>query len=55
MIPYINFDGIDRNYFPYFLIGGNRLIEVKPKRLHESRVVLLKKEAAEKFCEEKGW
>jgi hypothetical protein len=55
MIPYINQEGMNRNYFPDFLVGGNRLIEVKPKRLQANITVLLKKEAAEKFCNKKGW
>lgn len=54
-IPYINYDGVKRNYFADFLVENTRLIEVKPKRLHSSVSVLLKKNAAEKYCEEKGW
>jgi len=54
-IPYINYDGTERTYFPDFLVQGTRLIEIKPKRLHGSVTVLLKKEAAITFCEQKGW
>jgi len=54
-IPYINYDGVERNYFPDFLLEGNRLIECKPKRLHASVSVLLKKEAAERYCLKRNW
>lgn len=55
MIPYVNSDGYERTYFPDFLVAGNRLIEIKPRRLHKSVAVLLKKQVAEKYCLEKGW
>jgi len=54
-IPYVHYDGTNKKYFPDFLVNGNQLIEIKPKTLHTSPLVLLKKEAAEKYCLEKGW
>jgi len=54
-IPYINYDGTNRNYFADFLVDGNRLVEIKPKRLHSTPQVLIKKKAAERFCLKKGW
>lgn len=44
----------ERNYYPDFLIDQKYLVEVKPKKLWNSRYVKLKKEAAIKFCEERG-
>ena len=39
--------------FRRFLVG-NSLIEIKPKKLWETPLVKLKREAAEKFCNERG-
>jgi hypothetical protein len=50
-IPYINYEGTKRNYFPDFLINNKYIIEVKPKKLWNSIDVKNKKDAAEKFCE----
>jgi len=52
-IPYKSYDGTDRTYQPDFLVG-NSLIEIKPKKLWETPLVKLKREAAEKFCNERG-
>jgi len=49
-IPYINWDGTLRNYYPDFIVNEKYLIEVKPKSLQKSSQVLLKKKAAEIFC-----
>jgi len=54
IIPYIDYNGSKRNYFPDFVIDGKIIIECKPKKLHDSVGVKLKKEAAEKFCLERG-
>lgn len=48
-IPYYDYAGNDRTYIPDFIIG-NRIIEIKPKKLHNSPKVLAKKIAAEKFA-----
>jgi hypothetical protein len=55
MIPYINSEGTDRTYFPDFFVDSHKLIEIKPVWRHTTIPVLLKKEAAEKFCIKKGW
>ncbi len=55
MIPYVNNEGIERNYFPDFFLEGIRLVEIKPKWQHLSIEVQLKKEAAEEYCLERGW
>lgn len=52
-IPYKSYDGTDRTYQPDFLVG-KVLIEIKPKKLWETPLVKLKKEAGEKFCIENG-
>lgn len=44
-----DWDGLERTYHPDFIVG-NRLVEIKPKRLHGSRTVQLKKKAAEEYC-----
>lgn len=49
-IPYQDYAGQTRTYFPDFIIGGNRLIEIKPIKLHHTPKVLAKKRAADKFC-----
>lgn len=37
------------------MVDGKILVEVKPRRLHNSWTVKTKAEAARKFCREKGW
>jgi len=54
-ITYVRYDGELSSYYADFLLEKNRLIECKPKSLHSSVVVTLKKEAAEKFCSERNW
>ncbi len=54
-ISYLNYQGIAQTYCADFLVDNTKLIEIKPKILHTSVIVILKKEAAEKFCEEHGW
>ena len=53
-IPYV-VDGISRTYFADFFIDETTLVEVKPKKLMDSRLNSLKKEAALKFCKERGY
>ncbi len=50
-IPYMVDDG-ERNYFCDFLINNNQLTEIKPKNLRNSKLVVIKEEAATKWCEE---
>jgi len=51
-IPYV-FNGKDCTYRPDFLIG-NRVIEIKPARLHSSPRVSAKHDAATAYCEARG-
>lgn len=54
-IQYIDYDGKIRNYFPDFIVCDKIIVEIKPKKLHNSPKVLAKKIAAIKFCEENGF
>jgi len=49
-IPYKNYNGNDRTYRADFLVNDKFLIEIKPKRLWNSKQIKLKKKSAEKFC-----
>lgn len=51
-INYVSYDGTPRTYRADFLINDKILVEIKPLRLHNTPLVLLKKEAAEKFCQQ---
>jgi len=53
-IPYIDWNGIERSYFPDFVVG-NKIIEIKPKNLKNSKNVLLKEAAAIKWCNENNF
>ena len=53
-IPYFGVKGEKRTYVADFLINEKYLVEIKPKKLHGSRIVQLKKEAAINFCNNKG-
>jgi hypothetical protein len=53
-IHYKGFDGQDRTYRADFLVNDRVLVEVKPIRFHKTPTVLLKKEAAEEFCNTRG-
>lgn len=53
-IPYIDYKGTQRNYFPDFIINGKYVIESKPKKLWGSDSVVRKKEAAIRFCDNLG-
>lgn len=49
-IPYVDYAGKTRTYFPDFIVDDNRLVEIKPLRLHNTPKVLAKRKAAEEFC-----
>lgn len=49
-IEYIDYKGIKRTYRPDFIINKNKLIEIKPKKLHNSPSVLSKMNAALEYC-----
>lgn len=53
-IPYINYEGTKRNYFPDFLLNDKYIIEIKPKKLWSSIDVLSKSNAAELYCSSKS-
>jgi hypothetical protein len=52
---YRNYDGSDRTYHPDFFVGGKYLVEIKPRAMWQTPLVLLKKKAAEKLCKKMGW
>ena len=49
-ISYINWNKKQKNYFPDFIIEDKFMIEIKPKRLRNSKNVLLKESAAILWC-----
>jgi hypothetical protein len=53
-IEYLDYNKTKRTYVADFLINNKYLVEIKPKKLHNSKLILLKKEAAIKFCKEKN-
>lgn len=54
-IHYKHWNGSERTYRADFLIEEKYLVEVKPSRLKSCRLVELKRQAAEKFCTERGY
>jgi hypothetical protein len=54
-IPYIGFNKEKRTYVADFIINEKYLVEIKPKKLHKSKIVQLKKEAAMEFCKKNGF
>ena len=54
-IPYKDKDNINRNYFPDFILNEKYIIEIKPKPLHNSNLVKLKKDAALLFCKKHNY
>lgn len=54
-ILYTDWNGVERTYRPDFFVENHWLVEVKPKKLWNTNSVVSKKEAAEKFCKEKGY
>jgi hypothetical protein len=49
-ISYQDYTGATKTYFPDFIINETRIVEIKPKKLHDTPKVLAKKLAAEAFC-----
>ena len=47
-IQYKDFQGIKRNYFPDFLVNGNKIVECKPKKLWNTPLIKAKTKAARK-------
>lgn len=53
-VKYIDWNGIERNYFPDFILSGKYMVECKPKNLWNSETNRLKKGAAVEMCKELG-
>jgi hypothetical protein len=49
-IPYTDYLGSQRNYFPDFILNNKYLIEIKPKRLKNTPSVIAKQQAAITYC-----
>ena len=49
-IKYVNYDGSERTYSPDFIVDEKYLIEVKPKKLHNTPLNLLKFTSAIEYC-----
>ena len=54
-IPYKDWAGVDRTYKPDFFVDNHWLVEVKPQKLWNTKTVVSKKLAAEKFCRRMGY
>lgn len=54
-IPYVDYAGMERTYFPDFLVDNKYLYEIKPKRLWNTPKCIAKKTAAELFCDKNGY
>lgn len=53
-IEYIDYKGNMRTYRPDFLIEDKYLVEIKPKKLWNSKNIKIKKEFAINFCNERN-
>ncbi len=51
-IPY-TLDGVPRTYRPDYIVG-NKVIEIKPKKLHNTPTIVAKHTAATLYCQERG-
>lgn len=54
-IEYIDWEGKTRNYFPDYFVNNKYLVEIKPEKLWSTPKIKAKKEAAEKWCLERGY
>jgi hypothetical protein len=54
-IPYVNYDGHNRNYFPDFVLNEKYVVEIKPKKLWTSDSVKRKQNFAQKWCVTNGF
>ena len=50
-IPYIDYNGVTRTYFADYIVNDTYFVEIKPKKLWETPLNILKFEAAKLFCE----
>ena len=51
-IDYIDYKNTNRTYHPDYILNDKYLIEIKPKHLMKCKDIILKKEAAIKYCNE---
>jgi hypothetical protein len=51
VVEYCDYKGNKRNYFPDFIISNKYVVEIKPKKLFKSDLVVRKKNAASLFYE----
>lgn len=54
-IPYLDEKGGQHNYWPDFLIEGNKIVEIKPLRHQATPFVMRKEAAAIEFCKKVGF
>jgi hypothetical protein len=54
-IIYQDWNETQRTYVPDFLVGGSKLVEIKPIRLATTPMVSLKAAAAREYCKDHGW
>jgi hypothetical protein len=52
-IPY-RYRNAERTYRPDFILDGKLVVEIKPKKLHSTRLVQAKAQAATAFCAQRG-
>lgn len=53
-VPYVDYEGKTRNYFPDFVLDGKYMVEIKPTKLWDTPSIMAKKSGAEIFCKENG-
>jgi hypothetical protein len=53
-IKYTDWDGVERNYFPDFIVNNCEIVEVKPKKLWDTPKVSAKAKAAKIWCSNRG-
>jgi len=54
-ISYIDYFGKIRNYFSDYIIEDKYMVEMKPRKLHDTPMNKLKRIAAEKWCQKNGY
>lgn len=47
--------GKDRRYYPDFFVDGKIIVEIKPRKHQNGKLVQLKAEAMKEFCKKKGY
>jgi hypothetical protein len=54
VIQYVDHGGVNRNYFPDFIVNDKYLVEVKPRKLFNSEKISAKRDAAIEWCRPRG-